>query len=280
MANLLPQLSRPILHKPRRGEDGCIGSVSLQLPSAWPTSTTRSSTRRSSNSVNRRDRCTCGRFRPNMNARPNMARLAGRAVITHSPFRACSSRRCRRRGQLAPAHTGPMPLNANNPGPSTAHRVGRTPGCSPIAKAIMSDPRTTKLTSCTQPLGPATSATTGCATKLYPGRSSPLHDGNHREDDGTDDACGGQGGDRRARLQGLGRSPPRPVARPATAGQRRRGQELDWTLASRAGCSRLSPHRRWDRCPLVVMVGSKPGRTGRQAAGGMLRLTRKRLSGS
>jgi hypothetical protein len=45
--------------------------------------------------------------------------------------------------------------------------------------------------------------------EAVPRPEQPLDDGHHREDDGTDDACGGQGGDQQARLPGLGGRLPR-----------------------------------------------------------------------
>ena len=123
--------------------------------------------------------------------------------------------------------------------------------------------------------GSGPSATSGWATKLCPVAAAPVRrrPPQRRRDRGCLRRPGRRGP---GAVAGLGRSPPPPVARPAAAPQRRR-QDLDWTLASRAGCSRLSSLGTLSR------FAAWPGRAdwpGCQSAGAMLRFTRNRLSGS
>jgi hypothetical protein len=116
-------------------------------------------------------------------------------------------RKCAGRGPVTPAHRGPMPLNANKPGPNTAHRVGRS--------RYQRDDR--------------------LCHEAVPRPEQPLDDGNDREDDGADDACGGQGGEDRAWLPGLGG--PLPHLSP---GQ----QPLPSAVAERSLTDLLSGRRR------------------------------------
>ena len=57
-------------------------------------------------------------------------------------------------------------------------------GIFPLAYKIISDPKTRKFTSCTQPLGPRCKRAERMLQEVMIRSEHTLHQGNHREDDG------------------------------------------------------------------------------------------------